>query len=65
MENIIETLVFGVLGIVLMFVGYVVFDWFVPYNFSDEIKEKNPAAGVVIAGIFIAIAIIIRSSIIG
>lgn len=65
MEKVIEILVYGGLGIFLMFVGYNIFDWVVPYNFGDEIKEKNPAVGVVMAGIFIAIAIIIRSAIIG
>ncbi|MFW6306717.1 MAG: DUF350 domain-containing protein, partial [Bacillota bacterium] len=35
-----------------------------PYDFAEEIKEKNPAIGAVIAGIFIAVAIIIRASII-
>ncbi|MCX7710730.1 MAG: DUF350 domain-containing protein [Clostridia bacterium] len=64
MEHVVESLIYGGLGIILMFVGYLVFDLVVPYNFTDEIKEKNPAAGLVMAGIFIAVAIIIRSAII-
>ncbi|MFW6287150.1 MAG: DUF350 domain-containing protein [bacterium] len=63
-NEIIATIVYALLGLVLMFSGYKFFDWITPYNFSDEIKEKNPAIGAVIAGIFIAVAIIIKSAII-
>lgn len=65
MDNpIIATIVYAVLSIVLMFVGYKFFDIITPFKFNEEIKEKNPAAGIVIAGLFIAIAIIVRASII-
>ena len=59
----IATIVYALLAIVLMFVGYKFFDLITPYNFSEEIKEKNPAIGAVIAGIFIATAIIIKAAI--
>lgn len=60
---IIETIVYAVLALILMFVGYKFFDIITPYNFAEEIKEKNPAIGAVIAGIFIATAIIIKAAI--
>ena len=41
-----------------------IFDLIVPYDFNKELKEKNVAAGFLIAGIFISIAIIIRTVII-
>lgn len=63
-NELIATLVYGALALVLMFTGYKFFDWITPYNFSEEIEEKNPAIGAVIAGIFIAVAIIIRAAII-
>ena len=62
--ELLSTLIYAALAIVLMFVGYKFFDWITPYNFSEEIEEKNPAMGAVIAGIFIAVAIIIRAAII-
>jgi uncharacterized membrane protein YjfL (UPF0719 family) len=63
-KEFIATLVYAVLALVLMFTGYKFFDWITPYDFAEEIKEKNPAIGAVIAGIFIAIAIIIKAAII-
>ena len=32
-----------------------------PYNFNQELKEKNVGAGFIIAGIFICVAIIVRT----
>lgn len=61
---IISTIVYGVLALILMFVGYKFFDAITPYDFAEEIKEKNPAIGAVIAGIFIAVAIIIYAAIV-
>lgn len=59
----IATIIYAVLSLVLMFIGYKFFDLITPYDFAEEIKEKNPAIGAVIAGIFIATAIIIKASI--
>ncbi len=62
--QILETLLYGGLGIVLMLASMYIFDLIVPYDFNKELKEKNVAAGFLIAGIFISIAIIIRTVII-
>ncbi|MCT4509602.1 MAG: DUF350 domain-containing protein [Tepidibacter sp.] len=59
----VATIFYAVLALVLMFVGYKFFDLITPYDFAEEIKEKNPAIGAVIAGIFIATAIIIKAAI--
>lgn len=41
-------------------------NYVIPYNFRREIfEEKSVATGVLVAGIFIGLAIIIRSVIIG
>lgn len=58
----ISTIVYALLSLILMLVGYKFFDFITPYNFAEEIKEKNPAIGAVIAGIFIATAIIIKAA---
>ena len=63
MIGIVSTLVYAVLGLILMFVGYKFFDLITPYNFAAEIKEKNPAMGIVLVGIFIATAIIVKATI--
>lgn len=59
--EILNTIIYGGIGIMLMLISMYIFDLTVPYDFNKEIKEKNVAAGFIIAGIFIAIAIIIRT----
>jgi len=59
--QILETLVYGVVGIVAMMVCTFIVDLFVPYDFPKEIKQKNTAAGFIMAGIYIGVAIIIRT----
>ena len=44
-----------------MIVSICVFDIAVPYDFKRELKEKNVATGFMMAGIFIAVAIIVRT----
>ncbi|HSQ33281.1 MAG TPA: DUF350 domain-containing protein [Peptostreptococcaceae bacterium] len=58
------TLIYGFLALGLMFTGYKIIDFIMPYNFLEEIKEGNPAIGAIIGGIFIAIGILIRAVII-
>ena len=62
--EIIETLIYGVIGMICMFISTWLIDLFVPYDFPKEIKEKNPSAGYIMAGIYIAVAIIVRTVII-
>jgi putative membrane protein len=63
-NEILSTIFYAVYGMVLMFIGFKFFDIITPYNFVEEMKEKNPAIGAVIAGIFISVGIIIRAAII-
>ena len=68
MENlwteVLQTIIYGSVGLILMLISMWIFDLAVPYDFNQELKEKNVGAGFMIAGIFIAIAIIIRTVII-
>ena len=51
---------YAALGVVLMFVSYRVIDRLTPQvDFPAELKKGNVAVGIVIAAIFIAIAIIV------
>lgn len=65
MENlwneVLETLLYGGIGLVLMLICMNLFDFMVPYDFNKELKEQNVSAGFIIAGIFIAVGIIIRT----
>jgi putative membrane protein len=54
---------YAVLGVILMFLSYKVFDKLSPrINFEDELKKGNIAVSIFIAALFIAIAIIIGGS---
>lgn len=59
--EIVGTILYGGLGLILMLVSMFIFDLAVPYDFNKELKEKNVASGFMIAGIFISVAIIIRT----
>lgn len=59
--EIVETLIYGIIGVLCMCGATFLIDLFVPYDFPKEIKEKNTAAGFIVAGIYIAVAIIIRT----
>lgn len=66
MLQILSSVGYGVLGILLLIIGVVIMDLVIPYKFSREIfEEKSTATGALVAGIFIGLAIIIRSVIIG
>ncbi len=59
--EILRSIGYASIGIILMMICVFLFDLCVPYNFNKELKEKNVGAGFMIAGIFIAVAIIIRT----
>ena len=61
LNGILQTILYGGLGIVLMIASICIFDIAVPYDFKRELKEKNVATGFIKAGMFIAIAIIVRT----
>lgn len=51
---------YAVLGVVLMFISYKVFDWLTPeVRFPDELKKGNVAVSIFIGAIFVSIALII------
>lgn len=51
---------YAVLGVVLMYLSYRVFDKLTPeMNFAEELKRGNVAAAIFIAALFLAIAVII------
>ena len=58
-NEVIETLIYGTIGLTLMFVVTYLFDLTVPYDFNKELKEKNTSAGFIMAGIYICVALII------
>ena len=60
LTNIGISIVFGFIGILLLVFGYWFFDLVLTkLDFNKELKEKNVAMAIVIAGFMIAIGIII------
>ena len=54
---------YAALGVVLMWVSYRMIDHFSPQiDLADEIKRGNIAAGILVAALFIAIAIIVAGA---
>ncbi|MFZ4986385.1 MAG: DUF350 domain-containing protein [Blastocatellia bacterium] len=52
--------IYAVLGVVLMYVSYRVIDHLMPQvDFSDELRKGNVAVAILVAALFISIAIII------
>lgn len=59
LANLGLSLIFGILGIIIMGIGYVIFDKMIPLDFNKELEQKNIAVAIVIAGLLIGIAIIV------
>lgn len=56
------SIAFGVIGIILLIVGYYIFDKVLTkVDFSEELKKNNIAVAIVVAGFMISIGIIISS----
>jgi putative membrane protein len=62
--SFISALVFALLGVVLFVVAFLIFDKLTPGSLWKELLEdQNPALGNLMAGVAIALAIIIAAAI--
>ncbi len=60
---IIEGIVFSIVGLVVLMVGYKVFDMSTPYDLNRQIaEENNTAAGITVAGVLISLGIIVAAA---
>lgn len=59
LNNLGLSALFGMLGIFIMGIGYVIFDKIIPLDFNKELEKNNTAVAIVIAGLLIGIAIIV------
>jgi uncharacterized membrane protein YjfL (UPF0719 family) len=61
-DGAIETVIFGLLGIALLLVGYKAFQMIVPWDVNKEIEaDHNTAVAIVLAGLFIGVSVIIAA----
>lgn len=63
MIGIMSCLLYFVVGMAFCAIGYKVFDFILPFDLNKEIDNHNIAAGLVVAGMFIAIAMVISTAI--
>ena len=62
----LASVLYAIIGVVVLWVSFVVIDKLTPYHLWDEICEKkNVALAIVVAGMFIAIGLIVASAIHG
>jgi len=63
-NGIVGTIVYSALGLIVLLIGFKLFDLVTPFSLNKEIaEENNVAAGVVVAGIMIALGIIVAAAI--
>lgn len=59
-EGIISSIIYFGVGVVFLIVGYLVMNLFnKKYNLNEEIGKGNPAAGIMVFGIFVGLGIVI------
>ena len=64
--NMLLATIFSILGFVLLFIGYRVFDLLTPMDLGRKIFEEGNVAAAVMAGAFVfGIAVIVAASILG
>ena len=57
---------FGVLGIVLLMLGYKVFEWITPkLDVEKKLQEGSVAVGIAVGSLLLAIAIVVAAAIVG
>jgi putative membrane protein len=63
-EDVLRTVLFGVIGIALAIVGFKVFDLVIKHNIEQEIFEnKNMAAALLAGAVLIGVSIIVAATI--
>ena len=61
--GLLLSVVYGLVGILLLMIGYKIFEWITPFSVNDALsKDQNRAVGIVVGAIFIAIAIIVAAA---
>jgi len=65
LEGVISSAIYGLLGIILMGIGFLVVKLVAPFSIKKEIEvDQNTSLGIIIAGVIIGISIIVASAIV-
>ena len=61
--GLILSIAYGLVGIVLLMIGYKIFEWITPFSVNDALsKDQNRAVGIVVGAIFIGVALIVAAA---
>ena len=63
LSSIFSSVVWAIIGVLLLIFAFRIFDLSDPVRYHTEIEKGNVAAGVVMAGVMIGMAIIINAAI--
>jgi putative membrane protein len=62
---ILDVTIFGVIGVVLLIVGYYIWELVTPYNLRRELQDnKNLAVAVVAASFIVGMAVVIAAALV-
>lgn len=62
LANIGLTVVYVTIGVIFCLIGYFILKLEKTYNLNEEIDNHNQAAGIMVAGLFIAVAIVMSGA---
>ncbi len=63
--NLLSTVVYGFVGMILAFVGYKLYSLVVPFDLNKELAEDdNPAVGIVAGAVILGVSIIVAAAIV-
>lgn len=62
-DGLVNALIYSALGFVLMLASYFLYDLITPEKISQEIDDHNLLVGYKIAGLFIAVALVVSGAI--
>jgi len=66
LESIWSAAAFGALGIIMMMLGFKLFDWITPkLDIEKELSEKNMGVAIALAALFIGLGLIVAHAISG
>jgi putative membrane protein len=66
LESIWSAAAFGALGIIMMMLGFKLFDWITPkLDIEKELSDKNLGVAITLAALFIGLGLIVAHAISG
>jgi len=62
LTDVLDTVVFGLLGLALAALGYKVLEWILPFSVAKELEEDhNISVGVVVAAMILGVCVIVAA----